>query len=43
MHAVVNPSEIDNLGAIVQKTAAENDLFLTNFREVQLRVARGEK
>ena len=43
VHAVVNPSEIDNLGAIVQKTAAENDLFLTNFREVQLRVARGEK
>ena len=43
VHVVVNPSEIDSLGAIVQKAAAENDLFLTNFREVQLRVARGEK
>lgn len=42
VHATINPSEIEAVGQIVQKVVAENDLFLQSFRQVQLRVARGE-
>jgi hypothetical protein len=42
VHAVVNPTEIDSLGQIIQKTVADNDLFLHNFREVMMRVAHGK-
>ena len=40
VHAVVNFSEMSLLAQLVQKIVADNDLFLTNFREVQQRVAQ---
>lgn len=39
VHAVVNFSEMPLLAQLVQKIVADNDMFLTNFREVQQRVA----
>lgn len=39
VHAVVNFSEMPLLGQLVEKIVADNDLFLSNFREVQQRVA----
>jgi hypothetical protein len=43
VHAVVNPTEIESFGQIVQKVTAENDLLLQNLLEVTRRLARGEK
>jgi hypothetical protein len=40
VHAVINFSEIALLSQLVQKIAADNELFLTNFREIQTRVAK---
>ena len=40
VHAVVNFSEMALLGQLVQKIVADNDMFLSTFREVQERVAR---
>ncbi len=40
VHAVVNYSEIALLGQIVQKVAADNDLFLHTLRETQKRIAQ---
>lgn len=42
VHAVVNYSELALLGQLVQKVVSENDLFLRNFREIQLRVAQAK-
>jgi hypothetical protein len=38
VHCVMNPAELQMLSEVVQKTIAENDLFLSTFREVQRRV-----
>ena len=38
VHCVVNYSEIPMIGQLIQKTIAENNLFLNTFREVQHRV-----
>lgn len=38
VHAVINSSELFLLKQLVEKTVADNDLFLHNFREVQNRV-----
>jgi hypothetical protein len=38
VHCVVNYTEILMLGQLIQKTVAENNLFLNTFREVQHRV-----
>ena len=35
VHCVVNYSEIPMIGQLIQKTIAENNLFLNTFREVQ--------
>ena len=35
VHAVVNPSEMFLLIQLIQKAAADNDLFLHNYREMQ--------
>jgi hypothetical protein len=43
VHAVVNYSEMGLIGQLVQKTVADNDLFLHNFREIQLRVAQAKQ
>jgi hypothetical protein len=40
VHAVVNFSEMPLLAQLVQKIVADNDLFLSNFRDVQQRVAQ---
>jgi DNA-binding NtrC family response regulator len=40
VHAVVNFSEMPLLAQLVEKIVADNDLFLSNFREVQQRVAQ---
>jgi len=39
VHAVVNPSEMFLLIQLVQKAVADNDTFLTTFRDVQRRIA----
>jgi len=39
VHAVVNPSEMFLLIQLVQKAAADDDLFLHTFREAQKRLA----
>jgi hypothetical protein len=38
VHAVVNYSDISMLSQVIQKTVAENDLFLSAYREAQDRV-----
>jgi hypothetical protein len=38
VHCVVNYTEIQMLAQLIQKTIAENNLFLNTFREVQHRV-----
>jgi len=38
VHCVVNYTEIPMIGQLIQKTIAENNLFLNTFREVQHRV-----
>jgi hypothetical protein len=38
VHCVLNFAELPMLTEVVQKTIAENDLFLSTFREVQRRV-----
>lgn len=39
VHAVVNPAEIFLVMQLVQKSVADNDLFLNTYREVQRRLA----
>ncbi|MGD1083820.1 MAG: hypothetical protein ABSA47_03605 [Verrucomicrobiota bacterium] len=38
VHCVINYTELPMLGQLIQKTIAENNLFLSTFREVQERV-----
>jgi hypothetical protein len=38
VHCVINYSELPMLSDLVQKTMAENEMFLSTFREVQRRV-----
>jgi hypothetical protein len=38
VHCVINYSELQMLSELVQKTVAENEMFLTTFRDVQRRV-----
>jgi hypothetical protein len=38
VHCVINYSELPMLSDLMQKTVAENDMFLSTFREVQRRV-----
>ncbi len=40
VHCVVNYTEIPMIGQLIQKTIAENNLFLNTFREVQHRVSQ---
>jgi CheY-like chemotaxis protein len=40
VHAVINYSEWSLLGQLLQKAVAENDLFLTTFRQTIVRVAQ---
>jgi len=38
VHCVVNYTEIPVIGQLIQKTVAENNLFLNTFRDIQHRV-----
>jgi hypothetical protein len=38
VHCVVNYSELQMLSELVQKTVAENEMFLTTYRDIQRRV-----
>ena len=38
VHCVINYSELQIFPELVQKTVAENDMFLTTYREIQRRV-----
>lgn len=42
VHAVINPSELFLLKQLVEKTVADNNFFLNNYREAQARVLAGE-
>lgn len=41
VHVIVNPAEFHSLPQIVQKCVSDNNLFLHNFRDVQMRIAQG--
>jgi hypothetical protein len=43
VHAVVNFTEIALLSQIVQKVVADNDAFLSNYRDIQQRVVQSEE
>lgn len=43
VHCVVNYSEIPLIDQLIQKTVAENDLFLSALRDVQNRIRVGNK
>jgi UDP-N-acetylmuramate-alanine ligase len=40
VHCVINNSELPMVSELVQKTMAENEMFLASFRDVQRRVAQ---
>ncbi|MEW6159989.1 MAG: hypothetical protein AB1813_21375, partial [Verrucomicrobiota bacterium] len=42
VHAVVNPSDLTTLAQIIQQAVADNDLFLSIYRDTQLRMAQGK-
>lgn len=42
VHAVINYSEMALFRQLVKKVISENDLFLSNFREISQRVAQGK-
>ena len=42
VHAVINASELFLLKQLIEKTAADNNFFLNNYREAQTRVLAGE-
>lgn len=43
VHAVINSSEMFLLKQLVEKTVADNALFLQSFREVQARIFKGDE
>ena len=38
VHCVINYSELPMFSELVQKTVAENEVFLTTYRDIQRRV-----
>jgi hypothetical protein len=42
VHAVINSSELFLLKQLIEKTVADNDFFLHNYRDAQARVLAGE-
>ncbi len=42
VHAVINFSEMPLLAQLIKKIVTDNELFLRNFREIQLRVAHAK-
>ena len=41
VHAVINSSEIFLLGQLIEKTVADNSLFLHSYREAEARLSSG--
>lgn len=42
VHAVIHPSDLGSLKQIVQQIIADNDLFLSIYRDTQTRIAQGK-
>jgi hypothetical protein len=42
VHAVINSAELGSLDQIIQKVIADNDLFLTTYRDTQRQIAQGK-
>jgi hypothetical protein len=42
VHAVINPADMPSLKQILQQVLAENDLFLSVYRDTQTRIAQGK-
>lgn len=42
VHAVINVSELPLLAQLIKKVVTDNELFLRNFREIELRVAHAK-
>lgn len=42
VHAVLNPIDLGSLKQVLQQIIAENDLFLSVYRDTQLRIAQGK-
>ena len=42
VHAVINYSEMPLFRQLMKKVISENDLFLSNFREISQRVSQGK-
>jgi hypothetical protein len=42
VHAVINSSELFLLKQLIEKTVADNNFFLNNYREAQSRVLSGQ-
>jgi hypothetical protein len=42
VHAVVNGADIQSISSIIQKTVADNDIFLDVFRDTQVRIRQGK-
>jgi hypothetical protein len=43
VHGVINYSEMALLGQLVQKVVTDNNMFLNNFREIELRAAKAKE
>ena len=41
VHTVINPTELNNLGPIIQQTVADQELFLRTFRDTEENIAKG--
>lgn len=42
VHVVINPSDLASLKQILQQSIADNDLFLSVFRDTQTRISQGK-
>ena len=42
MHAVINPTELPNMKAILDKTLTESDLFMHTYRDVFTLNSKGD-
>jgi hypothetical protein len=43
VHAVVGSADFDGLDKLIPNVVADNDMFLTAFRQVQEQIAHGKK
>jgi DNA-binding NtrC family response regulator len=43
VHAVINPTDVENLNPVIQQTVHNNTSFLHTYRDVQSRLAEGKR